>query len=201
MIIAQLPMGTNRGDAQQGGADRWAHVCTTLPDGLHRRSLTSHSLEPAPITAESHTGAAPPTRVWAYTRTPHRGAAEALKTTISNNQGLVYTTHDNTQKGYTPWWHHAAPEGGLEPPADQPGIGLDLTAIPHAVAAMAQLVGAPPQWAPPVIKQTAARHNPAFAHFRGRPIHPALPDLDLSAHDAWAAHILVPPRDRAQRRG
>ena len=159
-----------------------------------------HTLEPAPTTAESHTGAAPPTGVWAYTRSLHREAAEALKTAISNHQGLVHTPHDNTQKGYTLWWHHPAPEGGLQPPADQPGIGPDLTAIARAVAAMAQQVGAPPQWAPSIIKETAARHNPAFAHFRGRPIHPTLPDLDLPAHDAWAVHILV-PHDTAPKTG
>ena len=192
VVIVRLPTGADTGSAQQGWADRWAHVCASLHEGLHRPSLTSHTLEPAPTTAESHTGAAPPTEVWAYTRTLQREAAEALKTAISNHQGLVHTPHDNTQKGYTLWWHHPAPEGGLQPPADQPGIGPDLTAIAHAVAAMAQQFGAPPQWAPSIIKETAARHNQAFAHFRGRPIHPTLPDLDLPAHDAWAVHILLP---------
>ena len=85
-----------------------------------------------------------------------------------------------------------AAEGGLRPPADQPDIGPELTAVAHAVANMAQQVGAPPQWALSVTKEAAARHNPAFAHFRGRPIHPPLPDLDLPAHDAWAVNILVP---------
>ena len=200
VVIVRLPTGADTGSAQQGWADRWAHVCASLHEGLHRPSLTSHTLEPAPTTAESHTGAAPPTGVWAYTRTLHREAAEALKTAISNHQGLVHSPHDNTQKGYTLWWHHPAPEGGLQPPADQPGIGPDLTAIARAVAAMAQQVGAPPQWAPSIIKETAARHNPAFAHFRGRPIHPTLPDLDLPAHDAWAVHILV-PHDTAPKTG
>ena len=200
VVIVRLPTGADTGSAQQGWADRWAHVCASLHEGLHRPSLTSHTLEPAPTTAESHTGAAPPTRVWAYTRTLHREAAEALKTAISNTQGLVHTPHDNTQKGYTLWWHHPAPEGGLQPPADQPGIGPDLTGIAHAVAAMGQQVGAPPQWAPSIIKKTAARHNPAFTNFRGRPIHPTLPDLDLPAHDAWALHILV-PHDTAPKKG
>ena len=77
-----------------------------------------------------------------------------------------------------------APEGGLQPPADQP--------VAQAVAAMAQQVGAPPQLAPSVIKEAAARHNPAFSNFRERHIHPPSPDLDLPAHDAWAIHILVP---------
>ena len=171
-----------------------------MHDGLQRPSLTSHTLEPPPTTAESHTGAPPPARVWAYTRTLHRGAAEALKTTISNHQGLVHPPHDNTQKGYTLWWHHPAPEGGLQPPADRPGISPDPTAIANALYAMAQQVGAPPQWAPSVIKETAARHNPAFAHFRGRPIHPPLPDLNLPAHDARAVHILV-PNDTAPKTG
>ena len=112
----------------------------------------------------------------------------------------MHTPHDNTQKGYTLWWHHLAPEGGLQPPADQPGIGPDLTAIARAVAAMAQQAGAPPQWALSIIKETAARHNPAFTHFRGRPIHPTLPDLDLPAHDAWAVNILV-PHDTAPKTG
>ena len=142
--------------------------------------------------AESHTRAALPTGVWAYTRTLHRGAAEALKATIFYHQGLVHPPHVNTQKGYTLWWHHLAPEWGLQPPADQPGIGPDLNAVAHAVAAMAQKVGAQPQWAPSVIKETAARHNPAFPHFRGRPIHQLLPDLNLPANDAWAVHILAP---------
>ena len=188
------------GDAQRGWVDRWAHVCTSLQDGLHRPSLTSHTLELAPTTTEFHIGAAPSTGIWAYTRTLHRSAAEALKTTISNHQGLVHPPHDNTHKGYTLWRHHAAPEGGLQPPADQPGIRPDLTAIAHAVAAMAQQVGAPPKWGPSLIKETAARHNPVFAHFRGRPIHPPLPDLDLPAHDVWAIHILV-PHDTAPQTG
>ena len=109
VIIVQLPTGTDTGDAQQGWADRCAHVCASLHDGLHRPSLTSHTLEPAPTTAESHTGAAPPTGVWAYTRTLHRAAAEAIKTAICNHQGLVQSPHNNTQKGYTLWWHHPAP--------------------------------------------------------------------------------------------
>ena len=200
VVIVRLPTGADAGSAQQGWADRWAHVCASLHEGLHRPSLTSHTLEPAPTTAKSHTGAAPPTGVWAYTRTLHREAAEALKTAISNHQGLVHTPHDNTQKGYTLWWHHPAPEGGLQPPADQPGFGPGLTAIARAGPAMAQQVGAPPQWAPSIIKERAARHNPAFTHFRGRPIHPTLPDLDLPAHDAWAVHILV-PHDTAPKTG
>ena len=200
LVIVRLPTGADTGSAQQGWAHRWAHVCASLHEGLHRPSLTSHILKPAPTTAESHTGAALPTGVWAYTRTLHREAAEALKTAISNHQSLVHTPHDNTQKGYTLWWHQPAPEGGLQPPADQPGIGPDLTAIGHSVAAMAQQVGAPPQWAPSIIKETAARHNAAFAHFRGRPFHPTLPDLDLPAHDAWAVHILV-PHDTAPENG
>ena len=137
VIIVQLPTGTGTGDAQQRWVDSWAHVCASLHDRLHRPSLTSHTLEAAPDTAESHTGAARPTGVWACTCTLHREAAEALKTAISNHQGLVHTPHDNTQKGYTLWWHKPAPEGGLQPPADQPGIGPDLTAVAHAVAAMA----------------------------------------------------------------
>ena len=100
-IIVHLPTGTDTGDAQKGWADRWAHVCASLYDGLHRPSLTSHTLVPAPTTAESHTGAAPPTGVWACTRILDRAAAEDLKTAISNHQGLVHTPHDNTQKGYT----------------------------------------------------------------------------------------------------
>ena len=172
--------------AQQVGAQRWARVCASLHDGLHRPSLTSHTRVPAPTTAESHTGAASPTGVWAYTRTLHCAAAEALKIAISNHQGLVHTPDDNTRKGYTLWWHHPALEGGLQPPADQPGISPDLTAVAHAVAAMAQQVGAPPQWAPSVIREAA------FAHFRGRPIHPPLQDVDPPANNAWAVHILVP---------
>ena len=192
MIIVQLPTGTDTGDAQQGWADRWVHVCSSLHDGLHRPSPTSHTLKPAPTTAEFYTEVAPPSGIWAYTSTLHLAAAEALKTAYCNRQGLVHTPHDNTQKAYTLWWHHPAPEGGLQPPADQPGIAPDLTAVAHAVAAMARQVGAPPQWALSVIKEAAARHNPAFTHFRGRPIHPSLPDLDLPAHDAWAVHILLP---------
>ena len=187
VIIVHLPTGTDTGDAQQGWAVRWAPparwAAQALPHQSHPRA--------GPHRGRIHTGAAPPTGVWAYTRTLHRAAAGALKTAISNHQGLVHTPHDNTQKGYTLWWHHPAPEGGRQPPTDQPGIGLDLTAVAHAIAAMAQQVWAPPQWAPSVIKEEAARHNPAFAHFRGRPIHPPLPDPDLPAHDAWAVHILV----------
>ena len=61
-------------------------------------------------------------------------------------------------------------------------------------------LGRHPYWAPSIIKETAARDNPAFAHFQGRPIHPNLPDLDLPAHDAWAVHILV-PHDTASKTG
>ena len=103
VIIVQLPTGKDTGDAQQGWADSWAHVCASLHDGLHRPSLTSLTLEPAPTTAESHTGAAPPTGVWAYTRTLHRAAAEALKTAISNHQGLVHTPPPITRKRATPY--------------------------------------------------------------------------------------------------
>ena len=60
VIIVHLPTGTDTGDAQQGWADRRAQVCASLHHGLHRPSLTSHTLEPAPTTAESHTGAPPP---------------------------------------------------------------------------------------------------------------------------------------------
>ena len=60
VVIVRLPTGADTGSAQQGWADRWAHVCASLHEGLHRPSLTSHTLEPAPTTAESHTGAAPP---------------------------------------------------------------------------------------------------------------------------------------------
>ena len=103
VVIVRLPTGADTGSAQQGWADRWAHVCASLHEGLHRPSLTSHTLEPAPTAAKSRTGAAPPTGVWAYTRTLHREAAEALKTAIPNHQGLVHTPYDNTQKGYTLW--------------------------------------------------------------------------------------------------
>ena len=129
VIIVQLPTGSSTGDAQQGWADRWAHVGTFLHDGLHRPSLISHTLERAPSMAESHTGAAPPTGVWAYTRTLHRGAAEALKTTISNHQGLVHTSQKlhakglhpmvapaRTRRGPTttsrPTWHRPRPHSG-----------------------------------------------------------------------------------------
>ena len=59
VIIVHIPTGTNTEDTQQGLADRWAHVCISLHYGLHRPTLTSHTLEPAPTRAESHTGAAP----------------------------------------------------------------------------------------------------------------------------------------------
>ena len=48
----------------------------SLHDGLHRPSLTSHTLEPAPTTAECHTGAASPTSGWAYTAGGKQGAQE-----------------------------------------------------------------------------------------------------------------------------
>ena len=195
---------------------RWRVVCGVSRDGaggavmgcgagvvvgarvhlLARRAAQALPHQPypgaGPHQAESRTRAALPTGVSAYTRSLHRGAAEALKTRISNHQGLVHTPHDNTQEGYTLWWHHPATEGGLQPPASQPSISRDLTAVPHAVTAIAQQVGAPPQWAQSVVKETAACHNQVFTHFRGRPIHPPLPDLNLPAQGAWAVHILVP---------
>ena len=102
VIIVRLPTGAGTESAQQGWADRWAQVCASLHDGLHRPSLISHTPETAPATAESHTGAAPPTGVWAYTRTLHSEAAEALMTAISNHQGLVYTSKI-TRKRNTPY--------------------------------------------------------------------------------------------------
>ena len=192
VIIVHLPTGTNAEEARQGWRDRWVNACTILHEGLQKPSLTRQTLQPAPTTVESHIGTATPGGVWTYTDTPHRGAAEELKTTISSHQGLVHTPHDHMQEGYTLWWQHSAPEGGFQPPADQPGLRPDLTAIAHTVATMSQQVGAPPQRAPSVIQGTAASHNPAFADFRGCPIDPSLPDLDLPTHDAWAVHILVP---------
>ena len=38
VISVQLPTGTGTGDAQQGRADGWAHVCASLHNGLHRPS-------------------------------------------------------------------------------------------------------------------------------------------------------------------
>ena len=76
VIIVHLPTGTDTGDAQQGWADRWAHVCASLHDGLHRPSLTSHTLEPASTTAESHTGAAPPHRGLGLHAHPPRRSSE-----------------------------------------------------------------------------------------------------------------------------
>ena len=200
VIIVHLPTGTNTEKAQQRWTDRWAHLSTTLQEGLQKPSLSSHTLQPAPTTAESDMGTAPPTWFWTYTRTLRRRAAEALKTTISSHQGLVGTLNDHTQKGYPLWWQHPTPEGGVQPPAAQPGLGPDLTAIGHAVATIAQQVGAPTRWAPLVITETAAHHKQAFAHFRGRSIYPALPDLDLPTHDAWAVHILL-PQDTAPKAG
>ena len=34
VIIVRLPKGADTGSAKQGWADRWAHVCTSLHDGL-----------------------------------------------------------------------------------------------------------------------------------------------------------------------
>ena len=77
VIIVHLATGTNTEEARQGPKNRWAHACTTLHKGLQKTSLTGHTLQPAPTTAKPHTGTAPPTGVWTYTRTLHRGAAEA----------------------------------------------------------------------------------------------------------------------------
>ena len=98
VIIIHLPTGTNTEEARQGWTNRWAQVCTTQRGGLQNLSLTSDILRRAPTTAECHNGTAPPTRVWTYTRTLNRGAAEAFKTTISSHQGLWHTPHDDTQK-------------------------------------------------------------------------------------------------------
>ena len=162
-----------------------------MHEGLQNPSLTSHTLQPDPTTAESHTATAPPTGFWTYTGTLHGGASKALITTISSQQGLMYTPHNHMQKGYTLWWQQPAPEGGLQPPADQPGLGSNVTAITRAVATIAQQVAAPPEWVPAFIKETAARGTPALSNFRGSFIHPTHPDLDLPTHDAWAVHIPV----------
>ena len=55
VVIVRLPTGADTGSAQQGWADRWAHGCASVHEGLQRPPLTSHTLEPAPTTAESHT--------------------------------------------------------------------------------------------------------------------------------------------------
>ena len=60
VIIVHLPTGTNKGDAQQGWTDRWAQVSTTLHEGLHKPSLTSHTVELAPNTAEDVHAHPPP---------------------------------------------------------------------------------------------------------------------------------------------
>ena len=57
---------------------------------------------------------------------------------------------------------------------------------------MVEEVRAPPQWTPAILKEAAARHNPAFSHFRGGHIHQRLPDLDLPTHNESAVHIFVP---------
>ena len=76
VVIVRLPTGAGSGSAQQGWADRWAHVCASLHDGLHRPSLTSHTLERAPATAESHTAPPPPPHrsLGLHTPPPPRGS-------------------------------------------------------------------------------------------------------------------------------
>ena len=75
VVILRLPTGADTGSAQQGWADRWAHVCASLHEGLHRPSPTSHTLDPAPTTAESHTGAPPPHRsLGLHAHPPPRGS-------------------------------------------------------------------------------------------------------------------------------
>ena len=75
VVIVRLPTGADTGSAQQGWADRWAHVCASLHEGLQRPSLTSDNLEPSPTTAESHTMAAPPHRsLGLHTHPPPRGS-------------------------------------------------------------------------------------------------------------------------------
>ena len=69
VVIVRLPTGAGTGSTQQGWADRWAHVCASLHDGLHRPSLISHTLELATTTAESSPGR-PPTPGSGPTRAP-----------------------------------------------------------------------------------------------------------------------------------
>ena len=64
VIMVHLPTGTNTEEAQQVWTDRWSHVCITLHEGLQQPSLTRHTLQPVPTTAEFDTRTAPPTGVW-----------------------------------------------------------------------------------------------------------------------------------------
>ena len=187
VIIVHPPTGTTTEEAHQGWTDSWSHICTTLHEGLQLTTVVFHS------------GTAPLTGVWTYTPTLNREGVEALKTTTSSHQGLMPTPNNHTQEGYTLWWQHPVPEGGLQPPADQPGFGPDLTAIARAVATVAQQVRAPPQGAPSVIKQAVTRHNPAFAHFRGRP--PTLTGPRPPYPGCMGRPHLCAPRHRTQIRG
>ena len=57
IVIINLPWDTPTEDAQCRWTDRWVHVCTTLHEGLQKPPLTTHVLQPAHTTAESHTAA------------------------------------------------------------------------------------------------------------------------------------------------
>ena len=77
LMIVHLPTWTDTGDAQQGWADWCAHVFTTLDDGLHKLSVTSH-ISPASSHhgRVAHRSSPPPAGIWAYTRNLHRGSPQ-----------------------------------------------------------------------------------------------------------------------------
>ena len=141
VVIIHLPAGAHTAEARQGWTNRWVLVGTNLHEGLQKPSLASHILQLSPTTTQSHIKTAAPPRIWTYTLSNHRGAEEALKTTNSSHQGLVHTFHDHTQKGSTLWWQQPAPDRGLQPRADKPGLGLEPTGIVHAVVTMAKQDG------------------------------------------------------------
>ena len=62
VIIVHPPTGTNTEEAPQHWTDRLAYVCAPLHKGLQTPSFTSHTLQLASNTAESHTRTPPPQR-------------------------------------------------------------------------------------------------------------------------------------------
>ena len=120
-------------------ADRDRHG--RRPTGIGRQVGTRVRL-PARWAAQAHPHQSRPRAGPHHGRIPHRGAPPlwGLGLHVHPPPRSSRSPQDalNRQKGYTLWWHQPAPEGGLQPPADQPGIGSDLTAVAQAVAAMAK---------------------------------------------------------------
>ena len=171
----------------------WA--AQALPHQSHPQACPHHGRIPQP-------GGAPHRGLGLHAHPPPRGSRSPQERHLQPPRPRSHP-HNSTQKDFTLWWHRPAPEGGLQPPADQPSISTDLTAVAHAVAAIAQQFWAPHQWAPSVIKEagdatTQLSHTSGDAPF----IHPYRTPTFVPTIHGWSTSSCptTPRRKRGMRR-